>query len=74
MLLCAVIVNVLLVIGKVEQNPGPGVKVENSLLVLCSGCERNLKSEIQWNMCGRWFHNSYGNVKIQMADSGKWSL
>ena len=23
-------------------------------------------------MCGRWFHNSCGNVKAQMAESGKW--
>ena len=22
--------------------------------------------------CGRWYHNSCGNVKFQVADSGKW--
>jgi methionyl-tRNA synthetase len=68
MLLCAVALTVLL-----EQNPGPGVVAENSLQVLCSGCERNLKSGTQCDMCGRWFHNSCGNVKAQMVDSRKWS-
>jgi hypothetical protein len=23
-------------------------------------------------MCGGWLHNSCGNVKVQMEDSGKW--
>ena len=23
-------------------------------------------------MCGHWFHNSCGNVKVQVAESGKW--
>jgi hypothetical protein len=41
MLLCAATLTVLLVIGGVEQNPGPGVEAENSLQLLCSGCERN---------------------------------
>jgi hypothetical protein len=73
MLLCAATLTALLVNSGVEQNPGPGVEVENSLQILCSGCERNLKSGTQCNMCGRRFHNSCGNVKVQMADSGKWS-
>jgi hypothetical protein len=64
---------VLLVIGGVEQNPGPGVEAGNCLQVLCSGCDRVLKSGTQCAMCGRWFHNSCGNVKAQMAESGKWS-
>jgi hypothetical protein len=42
MLLCAAALTVLLVIGGLEQNPGPGVEAENSLQVLCSGCNRNL--------------------------------
>jgi hypothetical protein len=63
----------LLVIDGVEKNPGPGVQVEKSLQILCSGCERNLKSGTQCDMCGHWFHYSCGNVKVQMADSGKWS-
>jgi hypothetical protein len=24
-------------------------------------------------MCGHWFHNRCGNVKVQMANSVKWS-
>jgi hypothetical protein len=51
MLLCAVALTALLVIGGVEQNPGPGVEVDNSLQILCSGCERNLKSGTQ---CDVW--------------------
>jgi hypothetical protein len=72
MLLCAAALTVLLVTGGVEQNPGPGVELENSLQVLYSWCERNLKSETKCDMCGQWFHNSCGNIKAQMADSGKW--
>jgi hypothetical protein len=73
MLLCAVALTALLVIDGVEQNPEPGVEADNSLQVLCSGRERNLKSGTQCDMCGRCFHNSCGHVKVQMADSGKWS-
>jgi hypothetical protein len=73
MLLCAATLTALLVTGGVEQNPGPRVEVEKSLQILCSGCERNLKSGTQCDMSGRWFHNSCGNVKVRMADSGKWS-
>jgi hypothetical protein len=68
MLLCAATLTALLVIGGVEQNPGPSVEVENSLHIMCSGCERNLKSETQCDICGRC-----GNVKVQMTDSGKWT-
>jgi hypothetical protein len=68
MLLCAATLTALLVIGGVEQNPGPGVEVKNSLQILYSGCERNLKLETQCNMCGRC-----GNVKVKMTDSGKWN-
>jgi hypothetical protein len=24
-------------------------------------------------MCGHWFHNSCGDVKVQMTESGKWN-
>jgi hypothetical protein len=51
MLLCAAALTALLVIGGVEQNPGPGVEAENNLQILYSGCERNLKSGIQ---CDVW--------------------
>jgi hypothetical protein len=73
MLLCATTSTELLVIGGVEQNSGPALEVDNTLQVLCSGCEGNLKSGTQWDMSGCWFHNSCENVKIQMTDSGKWS-
>jgi len=33
----------LLIIGGVEQNPGPFVEMENSVRLLCTGCGRNLK-------------------------------
>ena len=38
-------------IGGVEQNPG---HVENIVQVLCSGCDKNLKSGTQCESCGRW--------------------
>lgn len=70
MILCAAVLATLLVIGGVELNPGP---VENIVQVLCSGCDRNLKSGTQCETCGRWYHNSCGNVKFQVAESGKWN-
>ena len=54
------------------ENPGPGVEAEKILQILCSGCNTNLKSGTQCNTCGRWFHNSCGIVKVQVAESGKW--
>ncbi|PNF20640.1 hypothetical protein B7P43_G04217 [Cryptotermes secundus] len=70
-LLCAAALAIVLVFGGVEQNPGPVVEAENILQVLCSRCERNLKSGTQCDTCGRWFHNSCGNLRAQMAESGK---
>jgi hypothetical protein len=67
MILCAAVLAVLLVIG-VELNPGP---VDNIVQVLCTGCDRNLKSGTQCDSCGRWYHNSCGNVKFKVAESGK---
>ena len=72
MILCATTLAVLLVIGGVEKNPGPGVEAEKIMQVLCSGCDRILKSGTQCDTCGRWFHNGCGNVKVQVAESGKW--
>jgi len=54
------------------ENPGPGVEAEKILQFLRSGCDRNLKSGTRYNTCGRWFHNSCGIVKVQVAESGKW--
>jgi hypothetical protein len=73
MILCTTTLAVLLVIGGLEKNPGPGVEAEKILQVVCSGCDRNLKSGTQCNTCGRWVHNSCGNVKAQVAESGKWT-
>jgi len=63
LVLYAAALAVLLVIGGVQQNPGPSVEAESIMQVLCSGCERNLKSGTQCDMCGHWFYNSCGNVK-----------
>jgi hypothetical protein len=54
---------VLLIIGGVEQNPGPVLEVENTVRLLCTGCSRYLKSGIQCELCGRWYHHSCGSVK-----------
>ena len=70
MILCAAVLANLLMIGGVELNPGPA---ENIVQVLCSGCDKNLKSGTQCESCGRWYHNSCGNVKFQFAESGKWN-
>ena len=70
MILCAAVLATLLVIGGVELNPGP---VDSIVQVLCSGCDRNLKSGTRCELCGRWYHNSCGNVKFQVAESGKWN-
>ena len=48
---CAMMLVVLLVIGGVEKNPGPVVEAVNIIQVLCSGCNRNLKSGTQ---CDVW--------------------
>jgi len=64
---------VLLVIGGVEQNPGPVVEAENIVRLLCTGCGRNLKSGIQCELCGRWYHYSCGSVKVQAAERKNWN-
>jgi hypothetical protein len=70
MIVCAAVLATLLVIGGVELNPGP---VDNIVQVLSSGCDRNLKSGTKCETCGRWYHNSCGNVKFQVVESGKWN-
>jgi len=70
MILCTAVLAPLLVIGGMELNPGP---VGSIVQVLCSGCDRNLKSGTQCESCGRWYRNSCGNVKFQVAESGKWN-
>jgi hypothetical protein len=58
---------VQLVIGGVETNPGPSAETEKIKRVLCSMCDRILKSGTQCDTCGRWFHNACGNVKAQVV-------
>jgi len=70
MILSAAVIATLLIIGGVELNSGPE---EDSVQVLCNGCDRNLKSGTECVSCGRWYHNSYSNVKIQVVESGKWN-
>jgi hypothetical protein len=72
MLLCAEVLASLLVIGGVEQNPGPAVEDSSIMQVLCSGCDRILKSGTQCDTCGHWFHDNCGNVKAQVAESERW--
>ncbi|KAK7792259.1 hypothetical protein R5R35_000066 [Gryllus longicercus] len=67
--LCATTNAVLLLIGGVEPNPGPEVEV-NAIRILCSGCNNNLKSGKQCELCGLWYHASCG--KNGDMDNGKW--
>ena len=70
MIVCAAVISTLLMIRGVELNPGP---VDNIVQVLCSGCDRNLKSGTQCESCGRWYHNSCGNVisfKLRRVENG----
>jgi hypothetical protein len=69
MILCAAVIATVLIIGGVELNPGPA---ENIVQVTCRGCNRTLKSGTQCDTCGQWYHNSYGNVIVQVAECGKW--
>lgn len=71
--LSSMVLAVLLVIGGVEQNPGPVVEVENTVRLLCTGCSRILKSGIQCELCGRWYHYSCGSVKAQAAERENWN-
>jgi hypothetical protein len=50
--LSSIVLAVLLIISGVEQNPGPGVEVENAVRLSCTGCGKNLKSDIQCELCG----------------------
>lgn len=59
-------------IGSMEQNPGPGIDGDSMIQVLCSGCERILKSRNRCETGGHWYNNSSGNVKALAAESGIW--
>jgi hypothetical protein len=69
----SMILVVLLIIGGIEQNPGPIAEVKNIVRILCTGCAGNQNSGIQCEMCGRWYHYSCGNVKAQTVERENWS-
>ena len=39
--LCSMVLAVLLMTGGTEQNPGPVMEMENTVQLLCTGCDRN---------------------------------
>ena len=47
-------------------------RLRKLLQIVCSRCNRNLKSGAQCNTCGHWFHNSCVTVKAQVVDSREW--
>ena len=49
------------------------MEVENTVKLSCTGCGRNLKSGIQCELCGRWYHYSCGSVKAQAAERENWN-
>jgi hypothetical protein len=63
----SLVLAVLLVIGGVEQNPGPVAGGQMTMQLLRTGCDRNLKSGIQCELCGRSYHYTCGNVKVPVA-------
>jgi len=71
MILCASLA-VLLVIGELEKNPGSGVEVEKCLQIVCSGCDRNLKSGTHCNTVdtGSNTHVVMLKLKWQRAENG----
>jgi hypothetical protein len=71
MILCAAALATLLVIGGVQQNRGPGMEGESIIKKSYSGRDRILKSGTRCETCGCWYHNYCGNVKAQVAESGK---
>ena len=67
----SMVLALLLMIGGIEQNPGPVVEVLNTVQLLCTGCCTNLNSGIQFELYGRWYHQSCGRVKAQAAEREK---
>jgi len=60
-----VVLVVLLVTGGVELNPGPGVEGESFLQIMCSGCDRSLKSGTQCgDMCGLGFTTAAETLRL----------
>ena len=63
----------LLIIGGIEQNPGRVMEKENMIQLSCTGCSRILRTGIQCELCGHWYHYSCGNVKGDWMDKEKWN-
>jgi hypothetical protein len=57
-----------LMIGGIEQNPGPVEELENTVRLLRTGCGTNLKTGIKWELCGRRYHYSCGSMKTLAAE------
>jgi hypothetical protein len=55
-MLSSVVLAVLLVTAGVEQNPDPVAEDEMVVQLLCTGCARNLRSGIQCEFYGCWYH------------------
>jgi len=36
-------------------------------------CGRDLKSGIQYEICGLWYHYSYGSVKAEASEGENWN-
>lgn len=71
-LLSSMILAILLIIGGIEQNPGPSGEMDTTASDICTGCGRHLKSGIQCEMCGKWYHNTCGNGRVQLAAKENW--
>jgi hypothetical protein len=71
--LSSMVLAVLLIVGGNEQNPGPVEEVENTMRLICTGCSRNKMSGIQCELCGRWYHYSFGNVKALADERENWN-
>jgi len=71
--LISIILAVLLMISRAEQNPDSVVEVENTVRLLCDGCCRNLKSGIQYELYERCYKYSCGSVKTEVAERENWN-
>ena len=71
-LLSYLTIAVLLIIGGIEQNPGPTGEMDATARDVCTGCGRHLKTGIQCEMCGNCYHYNCGNGKVQMAVKVNW--
>lgn len=73
MVLSVMVLAILLMIGGIEQNPGPVVEVKNTVRLLCNGCCRNLKLGIQCELRERWYHYSCVSMTAQAAERENWN-